>query len=91
MSSTSSRRSRPEAPAEANGPHISEAQIAAGHDGRAELVLALTYASGAMVRVRLDEEAAEPVLLAAGIARIEDLIGRPWDILAGARRADDER
>jgi hypothetical protein len=71
-------------PAEAAA-RITEAVIAAGHDGRAELVIEVTYANGARARVRLDEEAAEPVLAAAGIARIEDLVGRPWDILTAAR------
>ena len=66
------------------GPRITDAAIAAGHDGRAELVVEVTYANGATARVRLDEEAAEPVRAAAGIARIEDLIGRPWDTLAPA-------
>jgi hypothetical protein len=65
-------------------PRITEAVLAAGHDGRAELVVEVTYANGATARVRLDEEAAEPVLEAAGIARIEDLVGAPWDILAAA-------
>jgi len=67
-----------------SAPRISAAAIAAGHDGRAELVVEVTYANGATARVRLDEEAAEPVLGAAGVARIEDLVGRPWDILAAA-------
>jgi hypothetical protein len=58
--------------------------IAAGHDGRAELVIEVTYANGATTRVRLDEEAAEPMLASAAVARIEDLIGQPWDILAAA-------
>ena len=66
----------------APAPRITEAVLAAGHDGRAELVVEVTYPNGATARVRLDEEAAEPVLAAAGIARIEDLVGRPWDILA---------
>lgn len=65
-------------------PRITAAAIAAGHDGRAELVVEVTYANGATARVRLDQEAAEPVLGAAGVARIEDLVGRPWDILGAA-------
>ncbi len=68
-------------------PRITEALIAPGHDGRAELVVVVAYANGASARIRLDEEAAEPVLEAAGIARIEDLVGRPWDILAAALTA----
>ena len=70
------------------GPRITEALLAAGHDGRAELVLVVAYANGATARVRLDEEAAEPVLAAAGVSRIEDLIGRPWDILASVLRPE---
>jgi hypothetical protein len=65
-------------------PRITEAVLSAGHDGRAELVVEVTYPNGATARIRLDQEAAEPVLDAAGIARIEDLVGRPWDILAPA-------
>jgi hypothetical protein len=71
-------------PADAPPARITEALIAAGHDGRAELVVEVTYANGGTARVRLDEEAAEPVLASAGIARIDDLVGRPWDILAAA-------
>jgi hypothetical protein len=70
-------------------PRITDAAIAAGHDGRAELVVEVTYTNGASARVRLDEEAAEPVLAAAGIARIEDLIGRPWDTLAPVAHGSD--
>jgi hypothetical protein len=65
-------------------PRISEALLAAGHDGRAELVLVVVYANGATARVRLDEEAAEPVLAAAGTLSIEGLVGRRWDILSAA-------
>jgi hypothetical protein len=67
-----------------SAPQITEAVLTAGHDGRAELVVEVTYTNGATARVRLDEEAAEPVLEAAGVSRIEDLVGRPWDILAAA-------
>jgi hypothetical protein len=62
---------------------IEGAELAAGHDGRAELVLRLRYPNGATAELRLDEEAAALALDAAGIARLEDLIGKPWDILAG--------
>ena len=72
-------------------PRITEALLAAGHDGRAELVLVVGYANGASARVRLDEEAAEPVLAAAGALRIEDLVGQPWDILAAALGVDTSR
>ena len=61
---------------------IEAAEVAAGHDGRAELVLRLRYPNGASAELRLDEEAAAFALDAAGITRLEDLTGKPWDILA---------
>jgi hypothetical protein len=61
---------------------IEGAELAAGHDGRAELVLRLRYPNGARAELRLDEEAAALALDAAGITRLEDLTGKPWDILA---------
>jgi hypothetical protein len=67
-----------------SAPCITEALLAAGHDGRAELVVVIGYANGASARVRLDEEAAEPLLEAAGVTRIEDLVGRSWELLAPA-------
>ena len=63
---------------------IAEALIAAGHDGRVELVVVIVHPNGATERLRLNDEAAEPILAANGIERIEDLVGRPWEILAPA-------
>jgi hypothetical protein len=68
--------------AEVEAAIIESAELAAGHDGRAELVLRLRYPNGASAELRLDEEAAAFALDAAGVTRIEDLIGKPWDILA---------
>jgi hypothetical protein len=63
---------------------IEAAELAAGHDGRAELVLHIRYANGATTEVRLDEEAVAFALDAAGVASLGDLTGKPWDILARA-------
>jgi hypothetical protein len=60
---------------------IESAELAAGHDGRAELVLHLRYPNGARAELRLDEEAAALALDAAGVTQLGDLTGRPWDIL----------
>jgi hypothetical protein len=65
---------------------IEAAEVSAGHDGRAEIVLLVRYANGAAARVRLDEEAAAQALDAAGVASLDDLVGRPWDILAPPAR-----
>ena len=63
---------------------IESAELAAGHDGRAELVLRVRYPNGASTEVRLDEEAVAFALDAAGVASLDDLTGKPWDILARA-------
>jgi hypothetical protein len=61
---------------------IESAELGAGHDGRAEIVLVVRYPNGAAARVRLDEEAAAQALDAAGVTKLDDLIGKAWDILA---------
>jgi hypothetical protein len=63
---------------------IETAELAAGHDGRAELVLRLRYPNGGVCEVRLDEEAVAFALDAAGVTCLADLSGRRWDILARA-------
>jgi len=64
---------------------IEDAEVSAGHDGRAEIVLRVRYPNGASASVRLDEEAAAVVLDGAGVASLSDLRGRPWHVLAPAR------
>ena len=66
------------------GAVIEAAELAAGHDGRAELVLRLRYPNGASCELRLDEEAVAFALDAAGVTCLDDLTGKPWDILARA-------
>ena len=66
------------------GAVIEAAELAAGHDGRAELVLRLRYPNGAHCELRLDEEAVAFALDAAGVTCLDDLTGKPWDILARA-------
>jgi hypothetical protein len=46
-------------------------------------VLRLRYPNGASAELRLDEEAAASALDAAGLTCLDDLTGKPWDILAG--------
>jgi hypothetical protein len=67
---------------------ISRADIVAGHDGRAEIEVELTYANGGTATIALDEEACLTSLDRAGIATLDDLIGRPWDIVLPALQHD---
>ncbi len=63
---------------------IDDVEIVAGHDARAEVVIHLRYPNGGRSQVRLDEEAAQYVLDQAGITEMDELRGRPWDILKPA-------
>jgi hypothetical protein len=67
--------------ARADAPVIASTALAAGHDGRAELVLELAYPNGARTHLSVTEEAMARALDAAGVQRLEDLHGQPWTVL----------
>ena len=67
----------------ADAPIIAATSVAAGHDGRAELVLELAYPNGARTHLSVTEEAMARALDAAGFDRLEDLEGQPWTVLFG--------
>jgi hypothetical protein len=54
------------------------AEIAAGHDGTAELVLSIRYDNGAIGQVALDADTGFGVMKAAGAADLDGLVGRSW-------------
>jgi hypothetical protein len=62
-------------------PTIAGTTLAAGHDGRAEIVLELAYPNGARTQLSVTEEAMARALDAAGLHRLEDLHGQPWTVL----------
>ena len=58
--------------------------IAAGHDGEADLVITVRYENGVVGAVTLDSDSAFEVMQSCGAASSADLVGRPWrDILKG--------
>ncbi len=63
---------------------ISRASVAAGHDGRAEIEVELTYDNGGTSTISLDEEACTASLDRAGIGSIDELVGQPWSIVLPA-------
>jgi hypothetical protein len=63
---------------------ISGAVIVAGHDGRAEIELELTYPNGGVTTISLDEEACTASLDRAGVTSLEELVGQPWSIALAA-------
>jgi len=70
--------------AELVGAVVIGAEIAAGHDGAADLVVRLRHENGAEGAVALDTETGFALMRAAGADSLDGLIGRAWlDILKG--------
>lgn len=53
-------------------------EIAAGHDGTAEMVLHVRHENGVTAPVVLDQETGFDLLKACGAPSASGLIGRPW-------------
>ncbi|MFC3070587.1 hypothetical protein [Phenylobacterium soli] len=64
-------------------PVIVGAEIAAGHDGSAELVVRLRYPNGAEGAVTLDEETGLKLMQTSGAEKVEDLAGKSWRAIVG--------
>jgi hypothetical protein len=54
------------------------AEIAAGHDGSAEMALSIQYENGVVSAVVLDQATGLDVMRASGAASLDGLIGRTW-------------
>ena len=54
------------------------AEIVAGHDGAAEMLVRLRHGNGALGALTLDPETGFDLLRAAGASSLAELIGRPW-------------
>lgn len=57
---------------------IVAAEIEAGHDGSAELVVTLRYGDGSLGPVTLDEDSGLALMQACGIESLEGLVGQSW-------------
>ena len=57
---------------------VAGAEIVAGHDGAAELMIRLTHANGATSAVILDPETGFDLMRAGAAASLGDLVGKPW-------------
>lgn len=71
-----------------HGPVITGAELIAGHDGRAEVLIELVYDDGARRTVTVTEEAAGSAIDAARVTELDELIGRRWTVLLGTPDAD---
>ena len=54
------------------------AEIVAGHDGAAELLVRLRHPNGAEGPVILDEETGLKLMKACGATHVDDLTGQSW-------------
>jgi hypothetical protein len=60
------------------GPIIVGAEIVAGHDGSAELMVRLRHSNGAEAPVILDEETGLKLMRNCGASHVDDLTGQSW-------------
>jgi hypothetical protein len=65
------------------------ADIAAGHDGSAELVLSVQYENGAVSSVVLDQASGLDVLRACAAADLDALVGRTWREISKTLTAEE--
>ena len=54
------------------------AEIVAGHDGSAELLVRLRHANGVEAPVQLDEETGLKLMAACGASHVDELKGQSW-------------
>jgi hypothetical protein len=54
------------------------AEIAAGHDGAAELLVTLRYPDGGRAQVAIDAEAGFALMRNCGVSDLSGLEGQPW-------------
>ncbi|MBY9068072.1 hypothetical protein K1X12_14260 [Hyphomonas sp. WL0036] len=70
---------------------ISQVQIAAAHDGDAELIVTLTYDNGGTTLITMDEYAVRALFDACGTNVPEELIGASWERVRDALVASSQR
>jgi hypothetical protein len=70
---------------------ISHVEIAAAHDGEAELVVTLSFENGGRSQVTLDEYGARQLLDSCAASNADDLIGASWEKVRDALVASSSR
>lgn len=70
---------------------ISKVDLAAAHDGAAELVVTLRFDNGGEQRVALDTHAADYLMRSCGVENAADLVGRGWRPVRDALAASSNR
>jgi hypothetical protein len=60
---------------------IESAEIVAGHDGAAELLVRLRHGNGVLSSVSLDADTSFDLLRGAGADSLDGLVGQPWRLV----------
>ena len=68
----------PPTPSALDAAVIAGAEIVAGHDGAAELLVRLRHSNGATSALSLDPATGFDLLRVGSAASLADLVGRPW-------------
>jgi hypothetical protein len=66
-------------------PTIVAAELAAGHDGLAEVLIGIRYPNGAEREVSLPYEAVGAAVDSAGVSSLAELVGQPWTVLSSTQ------
>lgn len=64
-------------------------EIAAGHDGTAEMVVSIQYENGVVAPVVLDQDTGLGLMKTCGAASLDGLIGRSWREILGNPSLED--
>lgn len=70
---------------------IHHVEVAAGHDGIAELNVTLEYENGGRALITLDEYATRILMQSTGVDDPEDLTGKGWEHVRDALAASSAR
>lgn len=70
---------------------ISEVQIAAAHDGEAELIVTLAFENGGKSLIALDEYAVRALLTSCAAVDADGIVGASWDKVRDALVASSSR
>jgi hypothetical protein len=74
-----------------SGATIKRVEVAAAHDGDAELIVVLCFENGGESLVALDEYAARALLACCDAQTPEDLVGAGWEHVRDALVASSNR
>lgn len=74
-----------------SGAAIKRVEVAAAHDGDAELIVVLSFENGGESLVALDEYAARALLASCNAQTPDDLIGAGWEYVRDALVASSNR